>query len=131
MKAIFYVLLGIVALLFLYKCPFAYFFGICCPGCGMTRAFLSLVQFDIIGAFYYHPLFPVVILIFIYLILEHFQILSFSDRVKRNLLIIIAILFLITYLIRLFNHSSVVYIYFENAAFYRLWEHLKSISSLS
>jgi len=31
--------------------------GIPCPGCGMTRAYISLMHFDIKVAFYYHPLF--------------------------------------------------------------------------
>ena len=31
--------------------------GFPCPACGLTRAFLSLVQFDLRGAFAYHPLF--------------------------------------------------------------------------
>ncbi len=31
--------------------------GIPCPGCGMTRAFISLAKLDIRSAFYYHPLF--------------------------------------------------------------------------
>lgn len=31
--------------------------GISCPACGMSRALLSLVRFDIAGAFRYHPVF--------------------------------------------------------------------------
>lgn len=31
--------------------------GIPCPGCGMTRAYLRLLHFDISGAFFMHPLF--------------------------------------------------------------------------
>lgn len=36
--------------------------GIPCPGCGMTRAFLSLLSGDVTQAFYWHPLWPMVIL---------------------------------------------------------------------
>lgn len=37
-------------------CPIHYFTGIPCPGCGMTRAILSLLRLDLGGALYYHPL---------------------------------------------------------------------------
>lgn len=38
-------------------CIFNHLFGIPSPACGMTRAFISLFQFDIRAAFVYHPLF--------------------------------------------------------------------------
>jgi len=34
--------------------------GLPCPACGLTRAFLALVRFDVPGAFTYHPLFFIV-----------------------------------------------------------------------
>lgn len=37
-------------------CPTRRFFGVSCPGCGMTRACLSLFQLDFQAAFDYHPL---------------------------------------------------------------------------
>lgn len=52
----------IIALFCFYRCPFLFLWGIPCPGCGMTRAFLALLHLDFAAAFYYHPLFPVVIL---------------------------------------------------------------------
>ena len=36
-------------------CIFLYLFNIPCPGCGMTRAFLSLLKFDFKSAFIYNP----------------------------------------------------------------------------
>lgn len=36
-------------------CIFIYLFNIPCPGCGMTRAFLSLIQLDFKNAFMYNP----------------------------------------------------------------------------
>jgi hypothetical protein len=38
-------------------CLFKLLTGLPCPGCGMTRAYLHLFQGDIVGAFYFHPLF--------------------------------------------------------------------------
>lgn len=40
-----------------FKCVFRTLTGIPCPGCGMTRALLALLSWDLSGALYYHPLF--------------------------------------------------------------------------
>lgn len=40
-------------------CPFANLSGHPCPGCGLTRASLALLQADIQGAFALHPLAPI------------------------------------------------------------------------
>jgi hypothetical protein len=37
-------------------CPTAFFFGIPCPGCGLTRATLALLHGDLSGALRFHPL---------------------------------------------------------------------------
>lgn len=47
-------------LLFGMTCPIKYFFGISCPGCGMTRAYISVILLRFNRAFYYHPLWPLV-----------------------------------------------------------------------
>ena len=38
-------------------CPIKFLTGISCAGCGMTRAWLSLLRGDVHAAFEYHPLF--------------------------------------------------------------------------
>ena len=38
-------------------CPIKYVTGISCAGCGMSRAWLSVLRLDFRQAFYYHPLF--------------------------------------------------------------------------
>ena len=38
------------------RCVFLDFLGFPCPGCGMTRAFFSLLRLDIAAAWRYHPL---------------------------------------------------------------------------
>ena len=46
-------------------CPIKYITGISCAGCGMSRAWISLLHFNIHDAFMYHPLFflpPVVVI---------------------------------------------------------------------
>lgn len=50
-------------------CPIKFFTGISCAGCGMSRAWLSVLRLDMAGAFRYHPLFflPPVVLVVILL----------------------------------------------------------------
>ena len=43
----------------IFGCPFYELFGIACPCCGVTRAWLCLLRGDVVGAFRYHGLFPV------------------------------------------------------------------------
>lgn len=38
-------------------CPIKFLTGVSCAGCGMSRAWLSLLRGDMAGAFAYHPLF--------------------------------------------------------------------------
>lgn len=56
-----------------FQIPICFFIsklGIYCPACGATRAFLSLLNFDILESIYYNPIVVYsVISIFIYLIL--------------------------------------------------------------
>ena len=42
--------------LLFWHCPFRLLFGIDCPTCGMTRAFLALAQLDLGAALRFHPL---------------------------------------------------------------------------
>jgi hypothetical protein len=55
---------GLVALAFALAlldtplCPTAFFFGVPCPGCGLTRATLALLHGDFAAALRFHPLAP-------------------------------------------------------------------------
>lgn len=50
-------------------CPIKYITGISCAGCGMSRAWISLLHFNLHEAFMYHPLFflpPVVVIVMLF-----------------------------------------------------------------
>jgi len=49
-----------------YHCPVDLIFGIPCPGCGMTRAFLCLLKGDLSGSLQMHPLLLPVLIFFAY-----------------------------------------------------------------
>ena len=108
------------SLLILYHCPFFYVLGIRCPGCGMTRALLSLLHLDFKAAFYYHPLFPAVLLTALYIVAEHFGVLRLSDPAKKKLIAVLCSLFLITYVIRLAIDSPVVRPDWEHSLLFRI-----------
>lgn len=50
--------------------------GIVCPGCGMTRAYISLLHFDFAKAFEYHKMFWSVPVIYVYFL--------FDGRIFKN-----------------------------------------------
>ena len=85
-------------------CPVRFITGISCPGCGMTRAWLSLLRLDFAGAFYYHPLFP---LPAVAVVLLHFK-----DKIPVNLykiwIFTLILLFSIIYLLRLIGPDDAI-----------------------
>lgn len=85
-----------------YKCPFKLITGIDCPGCGLTRAFLSVAKMDIVSAFSFHPMWPVVLIVIVYM-LFHKQIvkkISVSKTIDTYIYLAMYGLLLITWIIR-------------------------------
>lgn len=62
-------------------CLFKNLFGLPCPSCGMTRAYISLVRLDIKTAFYYHPLFILPLIIAIILLFKNSR---FIAKIYKN-----------------------------------------------
>lgn len=97
------ILLGVLSLLFVYYiqgslCIFYQLFGIPCPSCGMTRAYLHFLQGDLAEAFHFHPLFPLVPLL----------LLSYLKNWQK-LLVGIGILFIALWVLRMtiyFPHTE-------------------------
>lgn len=86
----------------------------------MTRALLSLLQFDFAKAFHYHPLFGIVILVAIYFILKYLFHIQMSEKKEKAILWIIGILFIVVYAGRLFHGSEVVTFHPEKSIIYKI-----------
>lgn len=104
-------------------CPILYFTGISCPGCGLTRAYFSLLRGDISGAFMYHPLWwgiPVgMVLLAATEYSEKFRKIAVSG------LVILFLIWLIVYIERMLDSGdSIVFYAPEHGAVARLFDML-------
>ena len=81
-------------------CVFRRFFGIICPGCGMTRAVQALLSLDIKGAFMYHPMVFSLPLILLYIV-KNGHVFG-NDHADRGVLIAVGIGFSINYIKNLY-----------------------------
>ncbi len=81
-------------------CPFEIILGIPCPACGMTRAWVSAFKLDFSKAFYYHPLFLLVIPILIVIIYKDYK---YIDKIFNSIYfwISLIVIFLTTYILRM------------------------------
>ena len=78
-------------------CPIKYITGISCAGCGMSRAWISLLHFNIHDAFMYHPLFflpPVVVIVMLFKS-------KINIKIYKIIIFTIIIMFAIVYICRL------------------------------
>ncbi|MBR7132083.1 MAG: DUF2752 domain-containing protein [Clostridia bacterium] len=83
-------------------CVFRDLCGFPCPGCGMTSAFLSLLQLDFSAALRYNPLVFCMPYLIIYLFFD-----LKNKRLHNFLLATIGILAVINWLLRLFGILSI------------------------
>ena len=60
-------------------CLFHFVTGLPCPGCGGTRAFVSLLKGDLIHSFLYHPVVP-----FCFLLYVIFMVTQTMERILRR-----------------------------------------------
>ncbi len=93
-----YIVLLFVAAKLGFSCIFRICFGIECPGCGMTRAFRALTEFDIVSAFKYHPMFWSIPIVYIYILFDHPVI---TKKIDHWVLVIVLIGFIINWLFRI------------------------------
>ena len=98
-------------------CLFRLLTGICCPACGMTRAWTSFLNGNIKMAFYYHPLFWLIPVIGILILFEE----KINKKFYNTIMFSFIVLVLGCYFYRLFTNSLVVYIRFQESLIYRIF----------
>lgn len=79
-------------------CPIKYITGISCAGCGMSRAWIALLHFNIHEAFMYHPLFFLPPVVVIFMLLKS----KINIKFYKNFMFTMAGAFVIVYLYRMF-----------------------------
>lgn len=79
-------------------CPIKYITGISCAGCGMSRAWIALLHFNIHEAFMYHPLFFLPPVVVIFMILKS----KINIKFYKIFMFTMAGAFVIVYLYRMF-----------------------------
>ena len=103
-KLVAFALLGLLILLAYladFGCVWQRLFSVPCPGCGMTRAWFSVLRLDFASAFAFHPMFWSVPLLFIYILWDGKP---FRNSLLNILLIVlVGAGFLVVWLIRLFG----------------------------
>ena len=105
---VFLLFLFLAVLLGFYRCPLVFLIGLPCPLCGITRAFIALFSGNIIEAFYYHPLWPLILLSIILYILYSLNIIRPGKRIFNIACILLAIALLVCYFFRIKSGSPVV-----------------------
>ncbi len=86
-------------------CPIKFVTGISCAGCGMSRAWLSLLRLDVRGAFFYHPLFFLPPLFVVVLLLKS----KINIKIYKIFMFTMIMAFVIVYLYRMIcGHDGVV-----------------------
>lgn len=114
------IVVALLILLDIYKCPLDFILGIPCPMCGMTRAVISAISGDFIGSFHYHPLWIVITLGVIFIILYELRVIRIPKKAFTIICIILGVLLVLCYIIRLVLHSDIVMPHFETSLIYRL-----------
>ena len=99
-------------------CIIKLFTGVSCPGCGMTRAYMSLLRLDFASAFYYHPLWLLVLIWVGIYALVYFK----FPRAKDIVVAIGVLALLVTYIIRWFlGPREIVNYDFEATIYYKIY----------
>jgi len=88
-------------------CPIKYITGISCAGCGMSRAWLALLSFDLKSAFFYHPLFWVVPLAVLVFMMRN----RINEKTQNVLYWAICVLMLTVWVARMINPNDGIVVF--------------------
>ena len=83
------------------KCPLHTLTGLLCPGCGITRMFTSLLNFDLAGALYYNAAVLLLLPFWCAVIISHYaEYIKNGDRILKTwhkVILIISIVLMAAY----------------------------------
>jgi len=91
----------------LFTCPFKAQFGFDCPGCGLQRSGVALLQGNFIESFKIYP--PTIFMVFlcVYTVLHLKLDFRFGALVIKSTFITIAVLIVINYIYKIYNHQLI------------------------
>lgn len=101
-------------------CPIRWFTGISCAGCGMTRAWLSLLQGKITESIYYHPLALMIPIVLCWWFFKE----RINTMVYKAGNVMFITIFLAVYVIRLLGKNDLITIDIFNGVIYRMVEYI-------
>ena len=98
-------------------CPIKVMTGVSCAGCGMTRAWIALLQLHWREAYEYHPLFWLPIVFVVVLILKQYG----HETLFRRTVVVLVVLFCIVYVMRMLDPSDNIVVFRpKDGYFYRI-----------
>lgn len=101
--AFFYLVIELLGI----TCPIKFLTGISCAGCGMSRAWLSLLRGDLVAAFSYHPLFFLPIPVTVLLLFRR----KLPVRFLVGTLVGAGILLVVVYFLRLADPENAIVVF--------------------
>ena len=120
------IILFILMISGVYRCPLNFFLGIPCPLCGFTRAMKSVIHGDPASAFYYHPLWPVVVLYCSFCLLSRLKLIRPSSKLMNAFGFLLCFLLIACFILRHIEGSPIVKIHFESSFIYTVFNKIKT-----
>lgn len=125
LKAICIFLAALLIYILFTGCPIKLFTGISCAGCGMSRAYFSLLHLNFREAFHYHPLFLCpIIFVAVYIMTEF----GFPKKTAKIIYGIMAFLFIAVYIFRMINPDDRIVVFEpQNGLIFRAIKYIISL----
>ena len=112
--------IGILMYFNIYRCPWDLFFGVPCPLCGATRAMMCLITGRFADAFYFHPLWPLILIAGIVFIMYNARIIRLKQATADAMACFLAAVLMLCFVIRHIIGSPVVAVHCRDSLLYRL-----------
>jgi hypothetical protein len=88
---------------FMLPCLTKKLFGFDCPGCGLQRSLVHLIQGDFMEAFTMYPAIYAIILLFGFLLLDNFFTIKYGNKITIVLIVTSVALILGNYILKFVN----------------------------